>query len=183
MGVGIDSGWGALGWAIVRVTTSRAKIAVIDVGTARVSRERALALGYWGARVEMMETVRLRVQYMTFAERVRIAIECPEPRSAVAAARGSLIQIALVAGWMARSLHDCADNCDGVALVTPRQWKGSLSKRLTWSRCLNVVEGARSLSRTSEHARDAVGLALYAAGVTMRDPRVVGSRGRNRRRA
>lgn len=181
--IGIDTGWSSLGWAIIAADSEKPrqrKFEIVGWGTTRRWSKNDNTWGTTrGLLYDVIDAVRNHDKHAGWgwAQHRVAAIECPEPRSIVAAASGSLIQLALVAGAAMEQLHYAAEV--KARLVTPREWKGSLSKDMTWQRCLQAVQFAKGVPlRSSEHARDAVGLALNVLGVSMTDWRMKKGRGR-----
>jgi hypothetical protein len=71
-----------------------------------------------------------------------------------------IVQLAFGAGMVAAQYPRCW-------LVEPKQWKGSLKKDVMWRRVLKSLQSTEAWLqsiRTSEHARDAVGIAVWARG-------------------
>lgn len=73
---------------------------------------------------------------------------------------GDLVKLAVLTGGLVRcaQLHNVR-----TILATPAQWKGQLSKNASRIRCEKIL-GYR-LGKSTNHARDAIGLGLWAFGL------------------
>lgn len=111
--------------------------------------------------------------YATSNVRRILAIEFPVARLGdsvgfVSTSGGDTIALGYAAGLYQGF---SADLFDDVLLVTPQQWKGQLSKRITEQRMRRVIDPIDAQNKQiKSHAWDAVGLALFAAGISINDP-------------
>lgn len=152
----VDPGVMGTGWAVVE---EGEKLILRSSGTITPTRKDAP----WLERLQFVSWSFDAVMVSIPVDSV--VIESPAFHSGVAglavAATGSLTKLAMLTGSLiakvqARDLP--------LVLATPSQWKGQLPKDVTWKRCKKILDYYGNVARTTSHARDAVGIGLWALG-------------------
>ncbi len=155
----VDPGTGGTGWAIFHFPER--------------CKDAALAPHSWGVikPTSRHKTWRARFEYIatTFSNDVlfnagpeRMVLEWPEfwsrsRKSRAAARRGDLVKLAALCG--ALELAAIQASCESSLLLTPRAWKGSLSKPAVDLRIRHAIH-----RKYSDHVSDAVGMGLAVQG-------------------
>jgi Holliday junction resolvasome RuvABC endonuclease subunit len=153
----VDPGTGGTGWAIFDFSEETRPLPPEKYGAISPPKK----LKTWRARFDYVTTA--------FADEVlfdegpdRLVLEWPEiwgysARSRASAGRGDLTKLAALCG--AFQLAARQNSASATLLVTPRAWKGELSKRAVDSRIRRALG-----ERYPNHVSDAVGMGLAAQG-------------------
>ena len=157
--LGVDPGVQGTGWALVCNGGLRPRLLSAGTITPRFSR------ADWVARMEdVVEGFDGVLATLTLDA---VAMECPtfygNLGGMAAAGSGALVKLCLLTGGLARCVQ--ARPQLGLTLATPNEWKGQLSKHVSWQRCRHILHDAVEVERLTEHAQDAVGIALWALGL------------------
>lgn len=164
--IGVDPGVEGLGLAFINEDLKLLHFASISPGK-----------GDWGYRMEQVleKLVQelLKVIGSQAFEKVtyEMCIEFPEyfeSGGQVAVSSGSLVKLAYIAGAIEGTIRGTlGDKLTRTERIKPRTWKGQLSKAITQARLKRRGYDLKS----SSHAWDALGIALYANGVSMEGSR------------
>ena len=94
-----------------------------------------------------------------------VTMECPAffggSTGLMVAQTGSLTKLAMMTGALIACVQP---RTIAFKMGTPSEWKGQLPKSVTWDRCKKILDYYGNHERTTSHARDAVGIALWGLG-------------------
>lgn len=154
----VDPGTGGTGWATFDFGGRQGDDAFAPLARGVIKPTRRYKT--WRARFKYIATEFYEVLFEYRPE--RMVLEWPEfwPRSRkslAAAKRGDLVKLAALCG--ALELAAIQSSCDDSLFITPREWKGGLSKPSVDLRIARAI-----YRRYPEHISDAVGMGLAVQG-------------------